>query len=76
MALGYKRNLQPWEVYAVDQEKGLSVPKDQKEHFPLGNKDEELRIRVYVREYDNKPVLSRIYERVSLSSILFRGYES
>lgn len=65
IALGHKRSLQPWEVYAVDQEKGLTGLKDQKERFALENKDEEVRIRVFVREYDNKPVLSRIYERVS-----------
>lgn len=65
LALGHKRNLQPWEVYAVDQERGPTDTRNPKRQFALDDKDEEVRIRVFVSEYDNKPVLSRIYERVS-----------
>lgn len=62
----------PWEVYEVDEEKGEkgssspSVEKEDKQwRFDLDDRrSEELRVRVFVKEFENKLVLSRVYERV------------
>lgn len=68
LALGMLRNLEPWEVYATEQVRdngaGKSITAIVGDLEQGIDRDQEVRIRVFVKEYDSRPVLSRIYEKV------------
>ncbi|KAF3272097.1 hypothetical protein TWF217_003912 [Orbilia oligospora] len=68
------RNLSPWEVYAVDDRESFEAGGSGKSEIEVGIseidaelegkvKDEETRIRWFVKEYDNRPILSRVFEK-------------
>ncbi|KAF3939228.1 hypothetical protein ABW19_dt0210284 [Dactylella cylindrospora] len=69
VALGTLRNLDPWEVYAIEQIREGAGAGGRQTTAVVGDleqgldKDEEVRIRVFVKDYENRPVLSRIYEK-------------
>ncbi|KAF3192585.1 hypothetical protein TWF788_000194 [Orbilia oligospora] len=74
VVLGIARNLSPWEVYAVDDRESFEAGAGGKSEIEVGIseidaelegkvKDEETRIRWFVKEYDNRPILSRVFEK-------------